>query len=475
MDQMDRKTGSDHSNNTVTEMNQQSKMTVIEQGKDKETKIQNEEKTVLMKMHDFFSKENRAKIKQKGKSICDTIKQWGRQGKNFCAKRKQNIQNAWNKIFTQERKEALLAKWNAFMNKVQKIKTGIQSVWHSCIKMCKNAWNKVWTPQRQEACAKVWNSCKAKSKAVCVKIASVCQKVKNKCIAVWFQIFTEERRKAMKDKWNAFVKRLQPIYEKAKSYVLFVLNKMKQVWAKLTCEKNKQAVKSVYNKIKNAVVKSVLWIKEKVVTFVREIKEKETKDGLRTRKLFYISDYEKEAAYLRDMSLKGYHFIRNDGFSFDFIKGEPKNYFYLLDYYKVDPSQEEMNQWHQDGWEDIFHAPVNYEGSWYFFRRELSEGDMFEYNENNASRLELFERLTKNWQGILSIVALCTVFSIVAICMQIALHGFPWMIAICIVLAAICGFVFLIYLNMYYRTRLRIIDIHNAQKQKTKQEESNVK
>ena len=48
-------------------------------------------------------------------------------------------------------------------------------------------------------------------------------------------------------------------------------------------------------------------------------------------------------------------------------------------------------------------------------------------------------------------------------------------IAICIVLAAICGFVFLIYLNMYYRTRLRIIDIHNAQKQKTKQEESNVK
>ena len=49
MDQMDKKTGSDHSNNTVTEMNQQSKTTVIEQGKDKETKIQNEEKTVLMK------------------------------------------------------------------------------------------------------------------------------------------------------------------------------------------------------------------------------------------------------------------------------------------------------------------------------------------------------------------------------------------------------------------------------------------
>ena len=68
-------------------------------------------------------------------------------------------------------------------------------------------------------------------------------------------------------------------------------------------------------------------------------------------------------------------------------------------------------------------------------------------------------------------VALCTVFSIVAISMQIALHGFPWMIAVCIVLAAICLLVFIIYLNMYYRTRLRIVDIHNARKQKSAQED----
>ena len=91
---------------------------------------------------------------------------------------------------------------------------------------------------------------------------------------------------------------------------------------------------------------------------------------------------------------------------------------------------------------------------------------MLEYNENNDSRLELFERLTRNWQGILSVVALCTVFSIVAVSMQIALRGFPWMIALCLVLAAICVCIFLIYLNMYYRTRLRIVDIHNARRQK---------
>ena len=70
---------------------------------------------------------------------------------------------------------------------------------------------------------------------------------------------------------------------------------------------------------------------------VHNIKEKETEQGLRTYKLFYISDYEKEAEYLRSMSLRGYHFVKNDGFSFDFPNGEPRNYFYLLDFYPVEP------------------------------------------------------------------------------------------------------------------------------------------
>lgn len=50
----------------------------------------------------------------------------------------------------------------------------------------------------------------------------------------------------------------------------------------------------------------------KLVRMVHNIKERETEEGLRTYKLFYISDYEKEATYLRNMSLKGYHFVRND-------------------------------------------------------------------------------------------------------------------------------------------------------------------
>ena len=203
--------------------------------------------------------------------------------------------------------------------------------------------------------------------------------------------------------------------------------------------------------------------RNKVGEKVQNIKEKETEQGLRTYKLFYISDYEKEAEYLRSMSLRGYHFVKNDGFSFDFVKGEPRNYFYLLDFYPVEPDEAEKRRWEAAGWEDIFHTEVNARGSWHFFRYEMKEGDMLEYEENAASRLELFEHLTRNWQGILSIAALCTVFSVIALGMQIAVRGFAWMIGICIALAAVCLLVFVIYLNMYWRTRLRILDIRSAQ------------
>lgn len=172
------------------------------------------------------------------------------------------------------------------------------------------------------------------------------------------------------------------------------------------------------------------------------------------------------------MSLKGYHFVRNDGFSFDFVKGEPKNYFYLLDYYKVDPSAEDLEKWQEQGWEDIFHAPVNYEGSWHFFRREIQEGDMLEYDENNDSRLELFERLTKNWQGILSIVALCTGIQYCSNQHADRTSRFPLDDAICVVLTMLCLSVFLIYLSMYYRTRLRIVDINNTRREKEENEQA---
>ena len=54
-------------------------------------------------------------------------------------------------------------------------------------------------------------------------------------------------------------------------------------------------------------------------------------------------------------------------------------------------------------------------------------------------------------------------FSVIAIGMQIAVRGFAWMIGICMASAAVCLLVFVIYLNMYWRTRLRILDIRSAQ------------
>ncbi len=459
MSQIEKKTESHGSNDTVTEMEHTTK-----KGKSDilETK-ENENKAI---------KEISKQWKAKGTMAANKLRAWGERFKKTMQNGKLRFLQAWNKLFTQERKEKIKNMRDAMTAFVVKAKNKTKEALCNFGKKIQAVWNHLLTPKRKAAIKKSWASMKLKGQTAVKTISSYVCKIGQKLKQIWFRIFTEQRRAAIKAKWNGVIMKLQPIYKKLKDGFLAGVNLVQKGWQKLTCEKNKQAVKSRWLKVKKLVIRVVGGIKNKIVRFFRGLKEKETAEGLCSHKVFYISDYEKEAAYLRSMSLKGYHFVRNDGFRFDFIKGEPKNYFYLLDYYKEEPSDEEKKRWQNEGWEDIFHAPVNYEGSWHFFRRELGEGDMLEYNENNDSRLELFERLTKNWQGILSVVALCTVFSIVAICMQVALHGFPWMIAICSVLAFLCLLVFIIYLNMYYRTRLCIIDIQAKQKKQETQTDS---
>lgn len=473
MSQKSNNTESTVSSNTMTEMEQQKGALVEAQGTEDKAKAAAEtaadEKKASSKMP--VSKDTLAQMKTKCRAWAEKCRGWGRKIRQSAANGKARVQAAWNRVLTEERKAAVRTKGQAIAAKGKAAGNRCKAFVSMVGSKLRAAWNRVLTEKRKAAIKAGWASFADKCRRAGARVEAWCQKLWQQVVRLWNKVMTEKRKAAIKAKWQLVVEKVRPIFDKCRAVIARQAARVSAAWKKLTCEENKQAVKTKANAFWQTIVSLFRRMGNKLVRMVHNIKERETEEGLRTYKLFYISDYEKEATYLRNMSLKGYHFVRNDGFSFDFIKGEPKNYFYLLDYYKVDPSEEELKQWRQEGWEDIFHAPVNYEGSWHFFRRELSEGDMLEYNENNDSRLELFERLTRNWQGILSVVALCTVFSIVAISMQIALHGFPWMIAVCIVLAAICLLVFLIYLNMYYRTRLRIVDIHNARKQKSAQED----
>lgn len=419
-----------------------------------------------------FSEKNKNAVKTRWTGFVQFVKKLCCKIKTAVEKITAGITKAWNKVLTEERKTFIKKKWSAFQSLIGK---GIEKT-KVLIKKSgvglRSVWNKVFTEKRKAFLKQKWTASVQLLHKLIEKVKNLVKKCNAGMVKAWNKIMTDERKALIKAKWTAFLQVIRKLCAKVKALVKKAAHAVYGIWKKIMSEKNKQAVKSKVSAMKQAVVQAAKTMKQKTVTKIKSLKTKETAEGLRTYKLFYISDYEKEASYLRDMSLKGYHFVRNDGFSFDFVKGEPKNYFYLLDYYKVDPSAEDLEKWQEQGWEDIFHAPVNYEGSWHFFRREIQEGDMLEYDENNDSRLELFERLTKNWQGILSIVALCTVFSIVAISMQIALHGFPWMIAICVVLTMLCLSVFLIYLSMYYRTRLRIVDINNTRREKEENEQA---
>ncbi len=87
--------------------------------------------------------------------------------------------------------------------------------------------------------------------------------------------------------------------------------------------------------------------------------------------MFFNSEFEKEEAYLNEMSKKGLHFVSRSylGWNFRFRKGEPKDYLYKLDYQvEKNIDRAEYLQVFQDmGWTHI----EDHRG-WSYFRKERS-------------------------------------------------------------------------------------------------------
>ena len=116
-------------------------------------------------------------------------------------------------------------------------------------------------------------------------------------VKAWNKVMTDERKALVKAKWTAFLQVIRKLCAKVKALVKKAAHAVYGVWKKIMSEKNKQAVKAKVSAMKQAVVHAAKIIKQKTVTKIKGLKTKETAEGLRTYKLFYISDYEKEASY----------------------------------------------------------------------------------------------------------------------------------------------------------------------------------
>ena len=75
-----------------------------------------------------------------------------------------------------------------------------------------------------------------------------------------------------------------------------------------------------------------------------EVEEDEDENLYEERKSFLYAEYPKIEAYLQKKSNEGYHFVRHEGKKYYFRKGQPRTYYYSMDYFVDEP---DADQWRQ--------------------------------------------------------------------------------------------------------------------------------
>ena len=106
--------------------------------------------------------------------------------------------------------------------------------------------------------------------------------------------------------------------------------------------------------------------------------------------LFWAWDDEKEEAWLREMSQKGWHF-KSVSFSGNYIfeQGEPIDYVYQLDYFTNRKDMAGYLQIFEDaGWDYL--GKMN---SWQYFRQEAIKGQVLEIYTDNTSKAKKYQQI----------------------------------------------------------------------------------
>jgi hypothetical protein len=107
-------------------------------------------------------------------------------------------------------------------------------------------------------------------------------------------------------------------------------------------------------------------------------------------KWFWAWQDDKEEVWLQDMSRQGWHLARpNPLGAYDFVRGEPKEYVYRLDFQSGSRGRDEYRQLFADaGWEHVGEM-----AGWQYFRKEVQPGEEAEIFTDNESKIAKYRRL----------------------------------------------------------------------------------
>ena len=187
-----------------------------------------------------------------------------------------------------------------------------------------------------------------------------------------------------------------------------------------------------------------------------EVEEEiETSDLYEEKKHFMLSEYVLEEDYLEEQSQMGYHYVKRDGKRFFFRKGDPKDYYYQVNYYKEEPSADVKAQWKADGWKllSISNSKNKKDAGWYILRNEEKTGEYRKKIANEEEKFAFFKKYRNSCRSTLFLIFVCMVVCAICTAIQVYSSGQIYSIGILIGIAVcvVLFFIALIAFISYYR------------------------
>lgn len=183
--------------------------------------------------------------------------------------------------------------------------------------------------------------------------------------------------------------------------------------------------------------------------------EIETSDLYEEKKHFMFSEYVLEEDYLEEQSQMGYHYVKRDGKGFFFRKGDPKDYYYQVNYYKEEPSADVKAQWKADGWKllSISNSKNKKDAGWYILRNEEKTGEYRKKIANEEEKFAFFKKYRNSCRSTLFLIFVCMVVCAICTAIQVYSSGQIYSIGILIGIAVcvVLFFIALIAFISYYR------------------------
>ena len=187
--------------------------------------------------------------------------------------------------------------------------------------------------------------------------------------------------------------------------------------------------------------------------------EEDTEDDnlYEERKKFLYAEYPKIEQYLQDKSSEGYHFVRHEGKKYFFRKGQPKTYYYSMNYFVDEPDADQWRQWEADGWKLVSKSDgkKKSDAGWFTFRNEEEDGEYRKEIDNDSEKFRFFKKYSSSCRSTMFLVFICMACCVVTGLLQVYFQGYLAGIALCAGLFLISFIVFCMYGRMLRKSKKR--------------------